>query len=42
MRTQLTDFAADFMADAEVEQRLKRGIRKAHGNCPGIKRGRKL
>ena len=23
MRTQLTDFAVDFMADAEVEQRLK-------------------
>ena len=28
MRTQLTDFGADFMADAEVEQRLKEVFEK--------------
>ena len=28
MRTQLTDFAAEFMADAEVEQRLKEVFEK--------------
>jgi adenosine deaminase len=28
MRTQLTDFAAEFMAEAEVEQRLKEVFEK--------------
>ena len=28
MRTQLTDFAAEFMADAEAEQRLKEVFKK--------------
>jgi hypothetical protein len=31
MRTQLTDFAAEFMADAEVEQRLKEVFEKHMG-----------
>jgi|GEM_PF-1315639 hypothetical protein len=31
MRTQLTDFAAEFMAEAEVEQRLKEVFEKHLG-----------
>ena len=33
MRTQLTDFAAEFMAEAEVEQRLKEVFEKHLGTA---------
>jgi hypothetical protein len=33
MRTQLTDFAAEFMANAEVEQRLKEVFEKHMGTA---------
>jgi hypothetical protein len=33
MRTQLTDFAAEFMAEAEVEQRMKEVFEKHMGTA---------
>jgi hypothetical protein len=40
MRTQLTDFASEFMAEAQAEQKLKDG--EAYGNCSCSQERRKL
>jgi hypothetical protein len=40
MRTQLTDFASEFMAEVQAEQKLKEG--KAYGNCSCSQERRKL
>ena len=36
MRTQLTDFAAEFIAESAGRTKTERGIRKAYGNCSCI------
>jgi hypothetical protein len=37
MRTQLTDFATEFMAEAEVKERLKEVFEKHMGTARGAK-----
>jgi hypothetical protein len=42
MRTQLTDFATEFMADADAEQRLNEVFEKHMGDCSCSQERRKL